>query len=1012
MTNTLRLGTGGYVNRGQKRTFTFNGQQYRGYAGDTLASALMANGVRLLGRSFKYHRPRGIMTNGPEEPNAMVQLENGAHSQPNVLATMLPLYDGLEARSQNCWPNVHFDLLAANQMISAMLPAGFYYKTFMWPKSWWIKYEKWIRKSAGLGKASQLPDPDDYTHVYEHTDLLIVGAGPAGISAALAAGRMGVKVTIVDERAQMGGSLFHEPAADIEDVSIARRIDDSHPVDWLKNALNELADMKNVQLLPATTVTYYGHQNHLIAAQRLDEHQKPQSPCLRQILWRFRAKHVILATGAIERAPTFSNNDRPGVMLASALRGYMNHYAVIPGNTAVLFTNNDSVYRSAIELAQAGCTVHVVDYRSNSHSPDMQLALQAGVIVQMNAAISNVSGGLRVRDVHSYQLTDGDALDRSSRRIIQTDILASSSGWTPTVHLWSQAKGSLKFREDLQCYVPDSISTNAHAVGSANGEQTLSDCLGSGHAAGVSVAQSLGVSSVAPPPPSPHTPHDKITTDLKPLYLVEKDSHAASRAKCFVDIQNDSTVSGLALAHREGFRSIELVKRYTTTGMGTDQGKTSNMNAIGILAEITDRPLPQIGITTYRPPYTPLSFGALGGANRKKLFEQERPTPMHSWHQSAGAIFEDVGDWKRARYYPRMGENMYKAVQRESLAVRTSCGIFDGSTLGKIDLHGRDCVKLLNMLYTNGWDNLAIGRARYGVMLNEHGMIFDDGVTTRLGEHHYHMTTTTGGAARVLGWIEEMLQTEWRDWQVHATSVTDHWAVIALNGPRAREILQPLTNETIDAETLPFMGFTEAEIVGVPARIFRISFTGELAFEINVPARFGLGLWQALIDAGKDDLTPYGTEAMHLLRAEKGYIIVGQDTDGTMTPNDANLEWLVSKKKTDFLGKRSLRRSDSARADRKQLVGLAAIDKTTVLPEGSHVIESSHVKPPMSTLGHITSSYYSPILERPIALAILRSGRERMNHTVYAVDPESNTTTAMVVCDPVFYDKEGSKARV
>ena len=999
---------GGHIDRNTPVSFRFNGHDYRGFAGDSLASALLANGVRLVGRSFKYHRPRGIMTNGSEEPNAMVQLESGAYTQPNILATMLPLYEGLEAKSQNCWPNVHFDLLSINQLFGAFLPAGFYYKTFMWPKDWWLKYEKWIRRSAGLGVASKLPDPDHYTHVHEHTDLLIIGAGAAGLAAALSAGRMGIQVVLADERGTMGGSLLNEPSAEVADSEIAVRIDGLSPKEWRDRVLAELESLPNVRLLPATTITHYGHQNHLVGAQRLDEAQKPAGQKLRQILWRFRAKQVILATGAIERAPVLGNNDRPGVMLSGALRGYVNHYAVHPGKTVCLFTNNDSAYRTALDLLRIGSTVHIVDYRDHTDSPDAALALQRGAIIQRNAVVSHVLGGSRVREVHSYQLGSGDSLDSGSRRAISADLLAVSSGWTPTVHLWSQAKGTLRFRDDIQGYVPDTISCAAQAAGGCNGDETLAQCLHSGHQAGITATQQLGLSGAASAAPEVRNPHEGQGSALKPLFVVPSDR---IKAKRFVDVQNDSTAADLALARREGFRSVELVKRYTTTGMGTDQGKLGNMNAIGILADIAERPIPEVGITTYRPPFTPLSFGALGGASRKDLYEQVRSTPIHTWHDDQGAIFEDVGDWERARYYPRAGEDMHAAVQRESRAVRTSCGIFDGSTLGKIDLQGPDCVKLLNMLYTNAWDKLAIGRCRYGIMLNEHGMIFDDGVTARLDTHHYHMTTTTGGAAGVLGWIEEMLQTEWRDWQVHATSVTDHWAVVALNGPKAREILQPLTETDISAEALPFMAYTEADIAGIPARIFRISFTGELAFEINVPARYGKALWQALMDAGKDhDITPYGTETMHLLRAEKGFIIVGQDTDGTVTPDDAGLDWLVSKKKPDFLGKRSLRRSDSAREDRKQLVGLLSNDGKTVLEEGTHIIESATAHPPMATLGHITSSYYSPILEQPIALAVLRKGRARMGETVYAVHPADNSTTAMTVCDSVFYDKEGGKA--
>ena len=1019
MNQPMRLKQGGHIDRTKTLEFRFNKVSYHGYAGDTLASALLANAQRLVGRSFKYHRPRGIMTNGPEEPNAMVQLEQGAYTRPNVLATMQPLYHQLEAASQNCWPSVNFDLLALNQVFAPMLPAGFYYKTFMHPQSWWMRYEHWIRKAAGLGKTSGQADPERYIQYHEHVDVLVVGAGPAGLAAALAAARRGASVLLVDERQDFGGSLWHEPAQEVEDPERAVRIDDHTPLDWVRHTIAELSQMPQVRLLPRTTITHYGHQNYLIGAQRLRDQHKPSggeastaTAEISQILWRIRAAHVVLATGAIERLPSFSNNDRPGVMLSSALRGYINHYAVLPGQTVCVFTNNDSGYRTALDAAQAGATVQILDARPFTQHPNAQAALRQGIAVQMGAVVTGVTGSGRVRDVHNRSIDEDGQINWSTKRVIAADILAVSSGYTPTVHLYSQAKGKLKFDDTIQGYVPDGIACAATVCGSANGEISLARCIQSGHAAGASAAEKTGHKGAASLVANVFDPTGEYPFSLRPLFMIDDNPLKASTGKRFVDIQNDSTVADLALARREGFLSIEHVKRYTTTGMGTDQGKLANINAIGIMAQLSGRSIPEVGMTTYRPPYTPLSFGAIVGAARGPLFEQVRTTPMHAWHVEHGAVFEDVGDWKRARYYPCAGEDMHAATQRESLAVREHGGIFDGSTLGKIDIQGVDAVKLLNMLYTNGWSKLAVGQCRYGVMLNEHGMIFDDGVTTRLGEYHYHMTTTTGGAARVLEWIEEMLQTEWLDWKVHATSVTEEWAVVTLNGPKVRSILQKVCgNQAIDADTLPFMRYAPLEVAGVPCRVFRISFTGELAFEINVPASYGLKVWQALIEAGGDDLTPYGTEAMHLLRAEKGFIIVGQDTDGTVTPLDANLSWLVSKTKADFLGKRSLTRSDTARDDRKQLVGLSTNNGYTVLPEGTHLIASTTVTPPMYSEGHITSSYYSPILQQPIALALIKRGLSRLGETLYAVDPATNNTTAMTIVDGVFYDKDGGKAR-
>ena len=999
-----RLPEGGGIDRGKPLRFKFDGDELGGYAGDTLASALLANNVNLVGRSFKYHRPRGIFSAGAEEPNALVQLEQGAYTEPNIKATQIELYEGLRAASQNRWPSLRVDVGAINSFVSRVIPAGFYYKTFMWPASLWMTYERWIRRAAGLGRSPSQPDPDRYEHRHAHCDVLVVGAGPAGLAAALVAGRTGTRVIIVDEQAEFGGSLL----ADDSDIDAAPAMH------WISRVTSELEELEQVTVLSRTTLTGYYDYNYLVALQRVTDHLPPAAypDRPRQRLWKIRARQVVIAAGSIERPLVFADNDRPGVMLAGAVRTYLSRYAVLPAPSMVFFTNNDSAYLAALKAQACGAQVTVVDIRRSPKGELVDRAEQADIMVHRGSAITAVRYSNRLKGVEVMRLNQaGSGVVGTAKTTIECGVVATSGGWTPTVHLHSQARGALTYNETIAAFVPDGCAAinPGFSAGACNGKFDLGRCLQDGFNAGSDAARAAGF-----PGAPPATPKTRRTVDgpMQVMWTVPCD-HPIGRGpkKHFHELQNDATVADLQLAMREGFDSIEHLKRYTTTGMATDQGKTSNLVALGVLSDARGAPLESVGITTFRPPYTPLTFGAVVGQNRHELFLQTRKTAMHRWHQQNGAVFEDVGDWKRPRYFPQGSEDMDAAVQRECKSVRDHAGILDASTLGKIDLQGRDCAWLLNMMYTNAWSKLEVGRCRYGLMLNEHGMVFDDGVTTRIDENHYHMTTTTGGAARVLTWLEEWLQTEWPEKEVYCTSVTEQWAVAALNGPATRDLLSELTDIPVDAENLPFMSMRQGSVAGVPARIYRISFTGELAFEVNVPAQYGLYVWEQLIERGhKYNLCPYGTESMHVLRAEKGFIIVGQDTDGSVTPDDLGMGWIVSSKKQDFIGRRSLFRSDTAKPGRKQLVGLLTEDPNTVLPEGSHLVSEVRAQPPMPMLGHVTSSYMSPNLGRSIAMALVLDGRNRLGEQLSLKLIDGRVVKAQVV-DPVFYDKEGALAR-
>ena len=995
-----RLESGGRIDRTQRLRFAFNGRRYRGFAGDTLASALIANGVHLTSRSFKYHRPRGILTAGAEEPSALVQLGEGARTEPNLRATQVELYDGLVAAGVNAWPSASCDLAAWTGRLAPLFPAGFYYKTFLWPASFWkAVYEPAIRRMAGLGRAPEEPDPDIYDRMNVHCDVLVVGAGPAGLGAALAAGETGARVLLVDEQPALGGAL----------QGLRHRVDGMDGAEWAQAAAARLAAMPEVQVLTRTTLFGYYDHNTLAALERRTDHLGPDAPAhlTRQRLWTVKARRVVLATGAHERPLVFADNDRPGVMLASAAQRYVNHFAALPGRLPVLFTNNDDTYEVAHDIVAAGGKVlAVVDCRPEPAAPLAATLKEAGVALYTGAVIAATHGTKRVQAVTVAALGEDGGLGGGRWRIGCDSVLVSG-GWNPAVHLFCQSAGRLTFEEARGIFLPGEATQALEVAGAAAGSFGLAACLADGAAAGARAAHAAGFGDgMAPPAPPSDAPEPGaiapfwLAPGLKPV--------GHGKAKHMVDHQDDVTAADIRLAAREGFRSVEHVKRYTTVGMGTDQGKTANVNGLAILADALGKSVPEVGFTTYRPPYTPVTFGALAGRDRGALMDPVRRTAMHEWHEAAGAVFEPVGQWHRPWWYPRRGEDKHAAVARECRAVREAAGVLDASTLGKIDIRGPDAATLLDRLYTNAFSTLKVGRVRYGLMCGDDGMVFDDGTTARLGDEHYLMTTTTGNAAQVLEWLEEWLQTEWPELKVYCTSVTEQWATVALAGPRAREVLAALAPEmALDTESFPFMSVKEGVVAGVEARVFRISFTGELSFEINVPWHHGRHLWEALMAAGAGHgITPYGTEAMHVLRAERGFIIVGQETDGTTTPQDLGMDWIVSKKKPDFLGKRAWSREDTRREDRKQLVGILTDDPGTVLPEGTQLVDRPG-RPPLPMIGHVTSSYASPALGRSIALALVKGGRARKGQTIHAA-PESGFVPCKIT-EPVFYDPEGAK---
>ncbi len=997
-----RLSTGGRVDRSTVINFTFNGQNYQGFKGDTLASALLANGVSIVGRSFKYSRPRGIVGHGAEEPNAIMQLASGARTVPNLRATQVELYEGLEARSVNGWPSVNFDLMAITGFFGRLMPPGFYYKTFMFPGKMWMTYEHFIRKAAGLGKAPEEKDPDTYDKLNQHCDVLVVGGGPSGLAAALAAASSGARIMLADEQAEFGGNLLAEK----------RRIGEDSAEGWIESTVARLSAMENVTLLKRSTVFGYYDQNFLGIVERRNDHlPASEQHGSRQRLHRVRARKVILATGAIERPLVFANNDLPGVMLASSVSTYVNRYGVAPGNKLLVFTCNDGAYQAALDWHEAGReVVAVVDTRHTQSGPLAQKCRALGINVISGHGVIEACGRRRVRSVKIAGLDADCRQVTSAVRELECDLLVSSGGWSPALHLSSHTGTRPEWRESIVGFVPGKLPGKVTCAGAVNGSYSLAACLEEGSKTGSAALKELGFE--VDEPDSPALATDELSmAPQQAAFLIPHIKPVSRAPKQFVDYQLDVTAAGIKLSTQEGYESVEHVKRYTAMGFGTDQGKLGNINGVAILADCLGKGIPETGTTIFRPAYTPVTFGAMAGRNTDELFDPVRYTAIQRWHEEQGAEFENVGQWKRPWYYPRKSESMQDSVNRECLAVRNSVGILDASTLGKIDIQGPDAAEFITRIYTNSFLKLQPGKCRYGLMLHEDGMIFDDGVTACLGENHYHMFTTTGGAAGVLAWLEVWQQTEWPELEVYFTSVTDHWVTATLSGPNSRKVLEKVCDDIdLSKDAFKFMDWRDGTVAGVKARVFRISFTGELSFEVNVPAHYGRAVWEKLIEAGQEfDITPYGTESMHVLRAEKGFIIVGQDTDGSMTPDDMNMSWAVNNKKEfSFLGKRGMTRSDCLREDRKQLVGLLTDDPSLVLPEGAQIVEDPAEAIPMTMQGHVTSSYYSAALGRSIALAVVKGGRGKMERTVYCPLANGSVVPAKIT-GSVFYDPEGER---
>ena len=998
MSDNLRTSTSKFIDQTTRVSFKFDGKTYFGFKGDTLASALLANNVHLVGRSFKYHRPRGIMTSGSEEPNAIVQInKNSSVTEPNVRATEVEIYDGLEASSQNCWPSVNFDIGGINNFLSPLLPAGFYYKTFMWPASFWEKYEYFIRKSAGLGQSPTEPDPDIYDHNYVHCDVLVIGGGISGIMAAKISAENNFKTLLLEERPNLGGTTIYQK-------NDYFKINDQYSSDWLEKEIEQIKNLKNLEIKTRTSVAAYHGYNYLLARENLTDHlplEKKQNT-IRQRLLKIRAKKVITATGSIERPLIFDNNDRPGIMLSSAIKKYADFYGVACGKENVLFTNNDTAYETAISLNNKGIKINaIIDIREQNKSDLTNEINKAGIKIYNSYTVINTKGYKKINKITIMKLSKDGKTVTDSKIDINCDCLGVSGGWTPAVHLFTQSGGKLKFDDNDNIFIPNKYPSDQLSIGSCNGNLELDDIISN---INVSLKNFLKIGKT-------NFENLKINSSKsiskRNIWLLPSNK-TVSKTKAFVDFQNDATAKDIKLALREGFRSIEHVKRYTTTGMGTDQGKLGNMNALGIISDTSNVKMSDLGTTTFRPPYTPLTFGTIVGRNVGEFFDAFRKTPMHDWHVQHKAKFENVGQWKRAWYYPKGNESMHDAVQRESKAAREGAGILDASTLGKIDIQGSDASEFLNRVYTNAWSKLAVGKCRYGLMLNEDGMVYDDGVTTRLSENHYIMTTTTGGAANVLGKLEDYLQTEWPELDVYLTSVTDHYATASVCGPNSKKIISKIIpNLDLSDENFPHMSFKNAKIGNIKCRVMRISFTGEQSYEINIQANYGKSLWEKCMDAGNEfNITPYGTETMHLLRAEKGFIIVGQDTDATLTPIDLQMDWIVSKKKYDFIGKRSLYRSDTIRDDRKQLVGILTDDPNEVLEEGAQIVADTSKKP-VEMLGHITSSYFSPNLNKSIALGVVKGGKNMMGQKLFI--PMKDKIINVKIADPVFLDKENKR---
>ena len=1002
---STRLSRGGrLIDRSTGVDFSFNGKRLRGFKGDTLAAALLANDQMLVGRSFKYHRPRGIVASGAEEPNALVNMGVAGRFEPNQRTTTTEVFDGLTATSQNHWPSLEFDVGVVNNAFARFLPGGFYYKTFMYPRPFWKHvFEPIIRQSAGLGKAPKEPDADRYEHAYAFCDLLVVGGGIAGLQSALIAGAAGARVIVLEQCPHWGGRAPVDG-----DV-----IDGAPADDWINDTLEALGKMGNVTLRSRCMAAGVYDHGYVLAEERVADHT-PGDGRPKKRLWRIRAGRILTATGAIERPLSFAGNDIPGVMLASAVRDYAVNWAVSPGDRTVVVTNNDDAYRTAIALKEAGLEVPaIIDARAEVTGALPAKARALGIRIEEGRAIVKVKGGKRVTGVSiGLQAGEGAVLED-----IGCDAVAMSGGWSPIVHLWSHCGGKLDWDRKRHMFRPDATrpptthdgSAMVIVAGACNGALCAAEALADAAEAGVAAVKALGLKGKT-------TPLGKAEAldegPMEPVWIMPQGAGPKLRMKMWLDYQNDVKVSDVQLAAREGYNSVEHTKRYTTLGMATDQGKLSNINGLAVLADALSEDIPAVGTTTFRPPYTPVTIGALAGESRGEIFQPLRRSPMHDWHEGQGAYMEPVGLWRRPYCYPRAGETHEQAVHREILNTRANVGLLDASTLGKIIVKGADAGKFLDMLYTNVMSSLPVGKCRYGLMCNEQGFLSDDGVVIRLAEDTWLCHTTTGGAERIHGWMEDWLQCEWWDWQVFTANVTEQYAQIAVAGPKARKVLEALGGMDVSKEAMPFMSFADGTLGGLPVRLHRISFSGELSYEIAVPASHGRALWDKLLAAGAaHGVMPYGTEAMHIMRAEKGFIMIGDETDGTVIPQDLGLDWAISKKKTDYLGKRGQARTYLASPDRWKLVGFETLDGS-VIADGAYVpAEGMNPNGQRNVQGRVTSTYFSPTLKKGIAMGLLKHGPTRMDEVVEFTAVGGGTVQARVV-NPVFLDPKGEKQDV
>lgn len=986
-----RQDQGGRVNRDKTINFRFNRRTYQGHEGDTLASALLANGLQVVGRGFKFHRPRGIFSAGVDEPNALLTIGEHGYEEANVRATMQPLYEGLVARSQNCWPSVNFDVGRITDYLSGLFPAGFYNKTFMWPN--WHWYEDWIRRAAGLGKLAPADDPDRYVHKNIHCDVLIVGSGPAGIAAALTAANSDARVVLVEQDDELGGSLLWENCI----------LNGNHAGDWLSEACTKLKTAANITVLTRATVSAYFDHNYLIATERLCEHGGNDEARIRERLWKIRASQIVLATGSYEQPLLFPDNDRPGIMQASALRHYLNRYAVAAGKRIAIATNNDSAYQTALDFKRAGHqVVCIIDARENPASDLVRQAREQGITLFLNAVISATTGKPAIQTIE-ISSREGDSDSYTNLATISCDCLGISGGWQPVVHLLSQGRGKLHYDDTQAAFLPGVVPEHFHIIGAANGTVALSKVFEEAADVTNTVLLSLGTEV------KQRWARPSVDGSEQDDFNVQRIVTCLHPARQWIDYQHDVTLQDIDIAVAENFVSVEHLKRYTTTGMSVDQGKTSNINALSVLASRTNRSAGQVGTTTFRPFFTPVTLGSIAGQRHAEYYAPILRTPMYDSHVNLNATFHEYGPWRRPAWYPQADETKAQAISREVQTVRNAVGIFDGSPLGKIEVSGRDAAEFLNRLYVNNVLTMKPGKSRYALICNENGIIIDDGIICCLADGHFLVHTSSGGAQRIYAWMESWLQGEWPDLDVILTPVSTQWANIAVSGPKARELVMQLGMELdLSNEAFPHMVFRETKINDIPIRIMRASFTGECGYEINIPADYGLSLWTGMLKLGSIfDVVPIGVESLTVLRAEKGYLHVGGDTDGTSTPLDIGWGRMIEKKQDFFVGKRSLLRPQQQNAERLHFVGLAPIEETQTIEPGEHVVAEDLVGKTGPTQGYVTSACYSPTLKRYIALGLVKQGRERLGERVKLYN--KGVTQMARIVEPAFYDPEGER---